>query len=156
MRASELFRKPPATLPAGATLSDAATLMDEEVVGAIVVVDDQHRPLGIVTDRDIVLRGVAHRLPLDARIDAVMSTDLVTLPADADMTVAVSIFEERDIRRLPLVDVDNRVVGMITVDDLVIHEVAVFSRLLRPVLGQVLFGRPEPKVPSCAARLSGR
>ena len=146
MRVSELFRKPPATLPAGATLSDAATLMDEEVVGEIVVVDGG-RPVGIVTDRDIVVRGVAHQLPLDARIDAVMTTDLVTLSADADITVAVSVFEERDFRRLPLVDMDDRVVGMITVDDLVVHEVAVFSRLLRPILGQVLFGHPEPKVP---------
>lgn len=147
MRVSELFRKPPVTLPAGATLSDAAALMDEEVVGAIVVVDDDGRPVGIVTDRDIVLRAVAKRLPPDARLDAVMTTDLVTLPADADVTVAVSVFEERDFRRLPLVDVDDRVVGMITVDDLVVHEVAAFSRLLRPVVGQVLFGHPEPKVP---------
>ena len=146
MRVSELFRKPPATLPADATLSDAATLMDEKVVGAIVVVDDG-RPVGIVTDRDIVLRGVANRLPSDARIDAVMSTDLVTIPAGADLTVAVGVFEERDFRRLPLVDIDDRVVGMITVDDLVVHEVAAFSRLLRPVVGQVLFGHPEPKVP---------
>jgi CBS domain-containing protein len=146
MRVSELFRKPPATLPADATLSDAATLMDEKVVGAIVVVDDG-RPVGIVTDRDIVLRGVANRLPSDARVDAVMSTDLVTIPADADITVAMSVFEERDFRRLPLVDIDDRVVGMITVDDLVVHEVAAFSRLLRPVVGQVLFGHPEPKVP---------
>jgi CBS domain-containing protein len=143
MRVTELFRKPPVTIPADATLADAAALMDGEVVGAVVVVDDD-RPVGIVTDRDIVLRGVAHRLPPDARIDAVMSTDLVTLPADADIAEAMVVFETHPFRRLPLLE-DGRMVGMITVDDLVVDAVADFTRLLRPVLGQVLFGHPEPK-----------
>lgn len=100
MRVNELFRKPPVTLPAGATLSDAAALMDKEVVGAVVVVEDGC-PIGIVTDLDIVLRGVAHRLPPDARVDAVMSTDLVTLPADGDIAEAVAVFNEHGFRRLP-------------------------------------------------------
>ena len=145
MRVTDLYRKPPVTVPADATLADAAALMDNEAVGAVVVVDDG-RPVGIVTDRDVVLRGVAHRLPPDARIDAVMSTDVVTLPADADVDDAVALFDQHPFRRLPLLE-DGRIAGMITVDDLVVHSVADFSRLLRPVLGQVLFGHPEPKVP---------
>lgn len=146
MRVAEVFRKPPVTIPADATLAAAAALMDREVVGAVVIVDDNDRPVGIVTDRDIVLRGVAHRLPPGARIDAVMSTDLVTLPAEADIAEAMAVFEIHPFRRLPLLD-DGLVVGMITVDDLVVDAVADFTRLLRPVLGQVLFGQPEPKTP---------
>jgi CBS domain-containing protein len=145
MRVTELFRKPPVTIPAAATLADAAALMDNEVVGAVVVVEDG-RPVGIVTDRDIVLRGVARRLPPDARVDAVMSTEVVTLPADADIAEAVAVFDRHPFRRLPLVE-DGRIVGMVTVDDLVVDAVADFTRLLRPILGQVLFGHPEPKVP---------
>lgn len=145
MRLIDLYRKRPVTVPAEATLADAAGLMDNEAVGAVVVVDDG-RPVGIVTDRDVVLRGVAHRLPPDARVDAVMSTDVVTLPADADVTEAVAIFEEHPFRRLPLVE-DGRMVGMVTIDDLVVRSVADFTRLLRPVVGQALFGHPEPKLP---------
>jgi CBS domain-containing protein len=145
MRVNELFRKPPVTIPADATLADASALMDRDVVGAVVVVDDD-RPVGIVTDRDIVLRGVARRLPPDARVDAVMSTNLVTLPAGADLAEAVAVFDRYPFRRLPLVK-DGRIVGMVTVDDLVVDAIADFTRLLRPVLGQVLFGRPEPKAP---------
>lgn len=150
MRVSDLYRRPPVTVPADATLAEAAGLMDNEAVGAVVVVDDG-RPVGIVTDRDIVLRGVAQKLPPDARVDAVMSTGVVILAADADVDEAVAIFDQHPFRRLPLVK-DGRIAGMITVDDLVVHSVAGFSRLLRPVLGQVLFGHPEPKVPVPAPR----
>ena len=68
----------------------------------------------------------------------------VTLPAEADIAEAMAVFETHPFRRLPLIE-DGRVVGMITVDDLVVDAVADFTRLLRPVLGQVLFGHPEPK-----------
>lgn len=68
------------------------------------------------------------------------------MPADADIADAATAFDEHGFRRLPLVE-NRRMVGMITVDDLVVRGVAEFTRLLRPVLGQVLFGRPEPKVP---------
>ena len=145
MRVTDLYRKPAITVPADATLADAAALMDKHVVGAVVVVEDA-RPVGIVTDRDIVLRGVAHQVPPDARIDAVMSTDVVTLPADASISDAVAVFDRHPFRRIPLLR-DGRIVGMITVDDLLVHSVSDVTRLLRPVLGQVLFGHPEPLLP---------
>ncbi len=146
MRVSHYFRKPAVTIPAGATLATAAELMDQKAVGAVVVVDGDDRPLGIVTDRDIAVRGVARRLPPDARIDAVMTTELVTLPADAEVAEAVAAFDQHAFRRLPLVE-HGRIVGMVTVDDLLVGTVADFSRLLRPVFDQVLFGHPEPKAP---------
>jgi len=154
MRVTDLYRKPPVTLPADATLADAAALMDKHAVGAVMVVDGD-RPVGIVTDRDLVLRGVAHRLPTDARIDAVMTTDVVTLPADAEIAEAVAVFDRHPIRRLPLVE-DGRIVAMITVDDLLVHAVSDFTRLLRPVLGQVFFGHPEPELPVPRTRSDAR
>ncbi len=146
MHLSYFYRKPAVTIPAGGTLAAAAELMDHKAVGAVVVVDDDDRPLGIVTDRDIAVRGMARRLPPDARIDAVMSTELVTLPADADLAEAVAAFDRYAHRRIPLVE-NGRIVGMVTVDDLVVGAVADLTRLLRPVLDQVLFGHPEAKVP---------
>ena len=149
MRVSHFFRKPAVAIPAGGTLATAAGLMDEHAVGAVVIVDGDNRPVGIVTDRDIAVRGVARRLPPDARVDAVMSTELVTLAVDADVTEAIAAFDRHPFRRLPLVE-NGRVVGMLTVDDLVVGAVADLTRLLRPVLDQVLFGHPEPKAPVLA------
>ena len=141
MQAKQAIRKAMVTIPAGASLGDAADLMDRAVVGALVVVDGD-RPVGIVTDRDLVVRGMVKRVPLDARVDSVMTTDLVTLPADTDIHDAMKVFSSHAIRRLPLTE-DGRMVGMLTLDDLAIDLVGDLGSLFRPVIGQVIFGAPE-------------
>jgi CBS domain-containing protein len=145
MFVEELTCKSPVTIEASATITQAARLMDEQVVGAVVVVD-HGRPIGIVTDRDLAVRAVAQRVPPDARVDDVMSTDLVTIGPDQPVGVALEIFRDRAIRRLPVVDQD-RMVGMFTVDDLMIRLVNDLEDLMAPVTGQVVFGHPEPRVP---------
>jgi CBS domain-containing protein len=149
MHAIEAARKAPASIAGERPITEAAAFMDLLAVGALVVVEPDGRPVGIVTDRDLVVRAMAHRLSPDARIDTVMSTDLVTLPPDADLRDAFRVFDEHAIRRLPLV-ADGRLVGMLTVDDLVIDLTADLVRLTRPVTGQVLFGHPEPSPPAVA------
>lgn len=69
-------------------------------------------------------------------------TDLVTLPADADFREAIKVFYRHPWRRLPLVE-DGRMVGMLTVDDLVIDLVNDLDSLVRPVFGQLVFGGPD-------------
>jgi CBS domain-containing protein len=141
MKARDAMRKPPATIGRGATIAEAARLMDRRSVGALVVVDGE-RPVGIVTDRDLVVRGFARHLPGDACVDRVMTADPVTLPADADVRQAFSLFYRQPFRRLPLVE-DGRMVGMLSVDDLVLDLVNDLDSLVRPVFGQVVFGWPE-------------
>ena len=145
MQAKRAIRRPPVTIAPDASIADAADLMNREVVGAVVVVDHDH-PVGIVTDRDLVVRGLVRRLPLDARIDSVMTTELVTLPADADLHDAMALFHRHPIRRLPLLD-DGRMIGMLTVDDVAIDLVSELDSLFRPVVGQVIFGSPEREEP---------
>jgi CBS domain-containing protein len=142
MRAIDAIRKAPCTISSDATLAQAALLMDEHVVGALVVIDDD-RPVGILTDRDLVVRAVARMLPADARVDAVMTSKPVTLSADADVRDAFKLFHSHPFRRLPLVDA-GRVVGMITADDLLINLVSDLAELARPITGQVIFGSPQP------------
>jgi CBS domain-containing protein len=79
-----------------------------------------------------------------------MSTDLMVLPADADLRDALPIFERHALRRLPLVDGD-RLVGMLTMDDLIVDLTADLARLTRPVTAQVLFGHREPATPVAPA-----
>ena len=115
--------------------------MDRGNVGALVVLDEG-RLVGIVTDRDIVRRGVAQQLPPDARIDAVMTSAVVTLDADADVRAALPIFRTHAYRRLPLVS-DGRVVGVLAVDDLLIDLISDLGDVLRPITGEVIFGHHD-------------
>jgi CBS domain-containing protein len=147
MHAVEAARKSPVTIAPDRTITEAADLMDRSAVGALVVTEPDGRPVGIVTDRDLVVRAVARRASADARIDSVMSTDLVTLSPDADLRDALEVFEEQPIRRLPLVDGEH-LAGMLTMDDLVVDLTADLTRLTRPVTAQVLFGHREPVTPA--------
>jgi len=147
MHAIEAARKSPATVACDHTITEAAEMMDRRAVGALVVVESDGRPVGIVTDRDLVVRAVARRSSPDARVDSVMSTDLVTLAPDADLRDAFKVFEDRAIRRLPLV-AGEQLVGMLTMDDLVVDLTADLARLTRPIVGQVLFGHREPVAPA--------
>lgn len=143
MHAREAVRKPPVTVTSGTTIASAARTMDEKSVGALVVVDDDGHPVGIVTDRDIVIRAVAHSTPSDARIDSVMTSGVVALGADQDVRDALRIFHSHAIRRLPVVD-EGEVVGMLTTDDLLVNMIGDLAEIARPITGQVVFGGQEP------------
>lgn len=146
MRAIDTLRKHPVTIEARQTVTDAAELMDREAVGALVVTEGG-ATVGLVTDRDMVVRGMARRLDADARVDAVMSTEVATLPADADLRDAFAVFRDRPVRRVVLVD-GGAPIGVVSVDDLLVDLVGDLADLARPVTGQVLFGHPEPAPPA--------
>ena len=145
MNVRDLIVKPPVTMAADATVEAAANLMDQRAVGAVVIVDDG-RPVGIVTDRDLVVRGMARRIPPDARIDSVMSTGIVAIDATADVQHAIAVFNHHPFRRLPVVDGAD-IVGMVTVDDLVVAISRALADLTTGVTAQLLFGHAEAKPP---------
>jgi CBS domain-containing protein len=148
MQVKDAIRKPPVTIDAADTVARAAKQMDEAAVGALVVVDDD-RPVGIVTDRDLVVRAIARGYSLDSRIDSVMSMGVVAIDADADIRHAIELFSQHAIRRLPVVD-GGRMCGMITLDDLVVDLTQDLERATKPLAAQVLFGHPEAKSPARA------
>lgn len=95
------------------TASRAATLMKQEDCGAIPVVSDAGKLVGIVTDRDIVVRAVAAgKDPRTTPVSAVMSADPITLSPDADADDAEKTMAERQVRRLPVV-ADGHLVGIL-------------------------------------------
>jgi CBS domain-containing protein len=115
--------------------------MDANVVGALVIID-HGRVVGVVTDRDLVVRALARREPDDARIDSVMTGEPVVIDADADLRDAIALFRSHAVRRLPVVESDQ-LVGIIAVDDLLIDVIADLADLSRPIIGEVVFGFPE-------------
>lgn len=95
-------------------------LMGDEHVGCVVVVRDR-RPVGILTDRDVVLKVVAaERKPAEVEAKDIMSGELVTVSIDDDPLDATRVMRDRGLRRLPVVDAQGALLGIVTFDDLLL------------------------------------
>jgi CBS domain-containing protein len=130
------------------TVAQAAQLMERAGVGALVVLDND-AVVGIVTDRDLVRRVLARRLPADTRIDGAMTTQVITADADADISEAFSLFSSHAIRRLPIVS-DGRFVGMFTVDDPQVATARDLGQLVEPITAEMLFAHRDSQPPVVA------
>ena len=104
----------PVTIKRGRTVGDALNLMSEYHIGGIPVVDDDNKLVGIVTNRDLRFE----QNP-DRKIDEVMTSEnLVTTHIQTDLFAAAKILQENKIEKLPVVDQDGRLVGLITYKDI--------------------------------------
>ena len=104
----------PITIPRGSTVAQALEIMAEYHIGGIPVVDDDKRLVGIVTNRDL-----RFERRLDRPVDEIMSKDnLVTTHQQTDLVAAAQILQENKIEKLPVVDKDNHLVGLITHKDI--------------------------------------
>ena len=110
------------TCVANTSLAEVARRMRDRHVGAVVVLDDEQRrrPIGVVTDRDIVIEIVATGLDADTiTAGDVMLDGLVTVDEDSGPLEAAQLMRSRGVRRLPVVDRSGALAGIITLDDLV-------------------------------------
>jgi len=99
------------------SITQAAELMESEDVGAVPVLDGDHLA-GVVTDRDIVTRAIAKgKDPRGMPVREVSTTEVVTVGADEDLSHALQLMAEHKVRRLPVLDDDNRLVGVIAQAD---------------------------------------
>jgi CBS domain-containing protein len=138
MKIIESLRRPKVVIAPDHTIHAAAVMMEQAGVGALAVVEGT-RLIGIVTDRDLVRRAIALRVPDDARIDSVMSSPVVTIEADADLHDVFPLFRANALRRIAVVR-GEEFIGMITVDDLLIGMAGGLADLARPVIAEVVFG----------------
>ena len=146
MRTIDTLRRSAVAIGPEQTVADAAGIMEAAGVGAVAVVDGDHRLIGIVTDRDLVRRVMAKGLPADSRVDSVMTGPVVTIEARADLHEAFGLLRSHAVRRLAVVD-EGRFVGMVTVDDLLVDIAADLSDLARPITAEVLFPHHDSPVP---------
>lgn len=110
----------PVCLPSSATLTEAAEQMRLHNIGDVLVFDGQ-KLTGVVTDRDIVVRGIAYaRDPGSTTIAEVASDMAVTVAADDSTDEAIRLMRQHALRRLP-VERDNRIVGVVTLGDLAVE-----------------------------------
>ena len=104
----------PVTIKRGSTVHDALGIMAEYKIGGIPVVDDEGHLVGIVTNRDL-----RFERDMNKRIDEVMTKEnLVTTNQTSDLETAAQILQEHKIEKLPVVDKDNKLVGLITYKDI--------------------------------------
>lgn len=101
------------------SLEQVTRLMDEHNVGAVVVVE-QDRPVGLVTDRDIALAVCSHGRPKEEHIQNVMTCPISTLKQRDGIYWATQRMMELAVRRLPVVDDTGRLTGLVTLDDLLV------------------------------------
>jgi CBS domain-containing protein len=120
MQAKEIMSSNPQCCTPDDTLRDAARMMADNDCGCLPVVQDTagKRVIGVLTDRDIAVRGVARGKTPDSKVNDVMSPAPACCSAEDDVEVVEKIMIDKQVRRVPVVDADGRVVGMIAQADL--------------------------------------
>jgi CBS domain-containing protein len=113
-----LMSSPVVTILKNETLDEVAKVMSKKHLGSIVVIDPKGKPLGIITERDIVNRLTAmNLLPRKVKAEEVMSQPLITIASDKDTKEAAKSMNEHKIRRL-LVMEKGKIIGIITSKDI--------------------------------------
>lgn len=121
MKASEFCNREVVVIERDASVQEAAKLMREHHVGSIIVVgtnEMSHRPIGVLTDRDIVIEFIAKELsPTDIAVGDAMSFELVTVSEDCELFEVVETMKRHGVRRIPVVDTEGSLVGLVASDD---------------------------------------
>ena len=120
MKISDVMTPNPRTVKLTDDIQAAARIMREEDAGSVPVVDEG-RVVGMVTDRDIVIRAVADG-DFDCTVEDVCSEDVVCATPDMSTTEGADLMSEHQIRRLPVVDGDDKLVGIVSLGDLAVKE----------------------------------
>jgi CBS domain-containing protein len=116
--ACDVMTPDPACCSPNATLDEVAKMMVQNNCGEIPIVDSSKKPIGVVTDRDIVCRVVAEgKNPTGYTVNSCMTTPVVTVPVDAPLTQVISTMEDHQIRRVPVVDDGGACAGIISQAD---------------------------------------
>ncbi len=119
-KCNEVMTKDPVCCLPNDMVADVAELMKSENIGSMPVIENKQtkKLIGIVTDRDLTLKIVAEGLDAKStKVDEVMTHKVVTCLADDDLQKALDAMSEHQLRRIPVVDNDNKVVGIIAQAD---------------------------------------
>lgn len=116
MKIAEIMSRDVRSIPPTESIADAARLMAELDVGAMPV-EDQGRLVGIVTDRDIAVRGVAASIHDGAPILRIMSRDVIACRGEDEVSDALEVMARQQVRRLPVCNEAGSLIGMVSLGD---------------------------------------
>jgi CBS domain-containing protein len=115
------YMKSVGTVSPRASVTEAARAMRDKMIGAVVVVSDDNQALGLLTDRDVVLRVLAEgRDPERTAAEEVMTRGVASLQIDSSLEKASELMRDFGIRRVPIIDDTGRVAGLVSFDDLIL------------------------------------
>lgn len=120
MQLKDIMTKNVKIIPQNASVRDAAKLMKEIDTGFIPVMEN-NRVIGTITDRDIVVRSIAEgRDPNDTRVHDVMTSEFFFCYEDDDVKKAAKLMSDKQIRRIPIINHNNELVGVVALGDLAV------------------------------------
>ena len=120
LRCSEIMTRNVKTAGAGSSLRDVAAIMRDGDMGAVPVVDGT-KLIGIVTDRDIVIRGIAEGASPETPVSDVMTRELFSVRPDDFVFEAIRLMGDKQVRRLPVIDPNGELQGIIAMADVALE-----------------------------------
>jgi CBS domain-containing protein len=120
MQIREIMTESVVTAPPSSPAYNIASLMRDRNVGSVVLVDDATHPVGMITDRDLVICVLADAIDVSSPIERFATAPVVTGDADMDLEEAAALMVNHRIRRLPVVD-GGHLVGIVTLDDIAVR-----------------------------------
>ena len=124
MSIGEICNRKVVVMQAEESVAEAARLMRDQHVGSVLIVDEQggkRVPVGIVTDRDLVVEVIAPELdPEVITVGDIMMTGFAVVKEETGVFEAIQYMRAKGVRRLPVVDIEEKLVGIVTLDDLII------------------------------------
>ncbi|NUR77185.1 MAG: CBS domain-containing protein [Thermoleophilia bacterium] len=118
----EVMTKNPRTVKPDASAAEAAKLMRDEDAGVVPITEGDGRLAGLVTDRDIALRVVAEgKDPGSTKVKEIASQNLVTVDPQQDLDEVLRLMAKHQVRRLPVVEEDGKLVGIVAQADVARH-----------------------------------
>ena len=122
MRINEFMCQDVCFVKPDCNIYDAARIMNENHIGCIPICNDEKNVVGVLTDRDIVLRSVAcDKNAKTTPVSEIMTTNVYTCKSEQDIEDAQYLMEQNQIRRIPIVDNTNKMVGILSTGDLAHH-----------------------------------
>jgi signal-transduction protein with cAMP-binding, CBS, and nucleotidyltransferase domain len=120
MELYEFIHSPAVTCSAETTLAETARLMEQHNVGSVIVVGSDGGVVGMITDRDLALRGMAQQREPQTPVAEIMTPNVSSIREDADVFDAAREMAISACRRLPVVGVDGTLKGIVALDDLMV------------------------------------
>lgn len=117
----DVMTRDPVAVSPQTPLIEVARRMRDENIGDVLVIEEDHLR-GVVTDRDLVVRALAEGADISSKpVREVCSAEMVTVSPDDDVDRAIQLMRERAIRRLPVVEEEDRPVGVVSLGDLAVE-----------------------------------
>ena len=121
MLVREIMTSNPGCCSPETSLQEVAQVMVDRNCGEVPVIDNQGRPIGVITDRDIACRAVAKGMHPDVPVREIMSSKVFTVTPDMNVADCCKTLEENQIRRAPVVDDEGSCCGMVSQADIALH-----------------------------------